>query len=46
MVDGNPGNWEVEVTSRTYLTLRKGVEKKKVVEEFWSHIDGRMEYEH
>lgn len=33
------------MTQRTYLTLRKGVEKQ-VVEEFWSHIDGRMEYEH
>jgi myo-inositol-1(or 4)-monophosphatase len=45
MVDGNPGKWEQEVTGRTYLATRKGVEEAWI-EEFWGCIDGKMEYEH
>jgi myo-inositol-1(or 4)-monophosphatase len=45
MVDGNPGKWEQEVTGRTYLATRKGVQKHWI-EEFWGCVDGSMQYEH
>lgn len=49
VVDGNPGKWEVELDHRMFLAIRPapGQEgQKEVVEEFWRHIEGRMEYEH
>lgn len=47
MVDGNPGNWNPTIDGRTYLAIRgcpDGAAQKALVEEFWSHIHGRMEY--
>jgi myo-inositol-1(or 4)-monophosphatase len=46
VVDGNPGGWETSVDSRRCLAVR-GAEggQKELVEEFWSHVAGKMEYE-
>lgn len=56
IVDANPGDWEVSipVDHRKYLALRAvaGDEmendngQRKIVEEFWSFVVGKMEYEH
>jgi myo-inositol-1(or 4)-monophosphatase len=47
MVSGNPGRWDIEVDHRKYLAV-KGAKggQKELVEEFWSHIEGTMVYEH
>lgn len=47
MVGGNPGKWDAELDGRTYLAVRpspNGQGQKELVEEFWSHIQGRLEY--
>ncbi|KAL1965423.1 hypothetical protein VTN77DRAFT_5679 [Rasamsonia byssochlamydoides] len=47
IVGGNPGNWDAKVDGRTYLAVRpspNGQGQKEIVEEFWSHIQGRLEY--
>lgn len=49
VVDGNPGQWEVSVDHRKYLAIRAaeaGKGQRELVEEFWGHVKGRMEYEH
>ncbi|KAL8243553.1 hypothetical protein R6Q59_009811 [Mikania micrantha] len=47
VVDGNPGTWDIPVTHRKYLAVRAAPSgQKEIVEEFWSHIAGPMEYEH
>lgn len=48
VVDGNPGNWEPEVTSRVYLGVRGAAEdqQRTYVEKYWSQIKGTLEYEH
>jgi myo-inositol-1(or 4)-monophosphatase len=56
IVDGNPGDWEVPipVDHRKYLALRAVAEdeeenvkgQRKIVEEFWSYVEGTMQYEH
>lgn len=47
VVDGNPGTWEIPVDHRKYLAIRAAPSgQKEVVEEFWSHIAGPMDYEH
>ena len=56
IVDGNPGEWDVPipVDHRKYLALRAVAEdeeenksgQRRIVEEFWGFIVGRMEYEH
>ncbi|EKG19918.1 Inositol monophosphatase [Macrophomina phaseolina MS6] len=43
IVDGNPGEWEPRVDQRRYLAVRKGEGQKKLVEEFWSFVQGRFE---
>ncbi|KAK8195039.1 uncharacterized protein BKA78DRAFT_308927 [Phyllosticta capitalensis] len=43
IVDGNPGNWNQSVDGRRYLAVRKGEGQKKIVEEFWSFVQGKME---
>ncbi|KKY18338.1 putative inositol monophosphatase [Phaeomoniella chlamydospora] len=48
IVDGNPGQWDCAVDGRKYLAVRGapgGKGQKEIVEELWSHIDGKMEYE-
>lgn len=46
IVDGNPGGWEASVDGRKYLAIRGAPEagQKALVEEFWSYIQGRLEY--
>lgn len=47
MVDGNPGEWTAKLDSRRYLAVRgspNGEGQKELVEEFWSHVQGRMDY--
>ncbi|KAJ5886308.1 uncharacterized protein N7473_008982 [Penicillium subrubescens] len=46
IVDGNPGGWEASVDGRRYLAIRGAPEagQKEMVEEFWSYIQGRLEY--
>ncbi|KAK5075457.1 hypothetical protein LTS08_001478 [Lithohypha guttulata] len=53
MVDGNPpedgvnGNWDIEITHRKYLAVRAAPSgQRETVKEFWTVIEGRMEYEH
>jgi myo-inositol-1(or 4)-monophosphatase len=42
MVDANPGNWEPTIDGRRYLAVRRAKDQEKVVEEFWSYVDGRF----
>lgn len=47
MVDGNPGNWKPSIDGRKYLAVRgspNGAGQKELVEEFWSQVQGRLEY--
>lgn len=46
IVDGNPGTWDIPVDHRKYLAI-KGAKsgQRELIEEFWSHIEGTMEYE-
>ena len=53
VVDGNPpedggnGNWEIPITHRKYLAVRAAPSgQKEIIREFWSNIEGKMEYEH
>lgn len=49
VADGNPGTWDVPVDHRKYLAVRGAPteqQQKAVVEEFWTHVEGKMEYEH
>lgn len=44
MVSGNPGNWDPAVDGRVYLAVRGGDGRDQVIEDFWSHIKGTLEY--
>ncbi|KAL2005029.1 hypothetical protein VTN00DRAFT_2879 [Thermoascus crustaceus] len=47
IVDGNPGNWDAKVDGRKYLAVRAspdGEGQKEIIEELWSHIQGKFEY--
>ncbi|CEJ61383.1 Putative Inositol monophosphatase [Penicillium brasilianum] len=46
MVDGNPGGWETTLDGRKYLAIRGAPQagQKELVEEFWSFVQGRLEY--
>ncbi|PKX91547.1 inositol monophosphatase family protein [Aspergillus novofumigatus IBT 16806] len=47
IVDGNPGNWEASVDGRKYLAVRGSPNQagqKELIEEFWEHIQGHLEY--
>lgn len=44
VVGGNKGEWTPKVDGRRYLVLRAGA-GKEVVQEFWSKIKGKLEYE-
>jgi len=45
IVDANPGQWEVPVDHRKYLAVKGGEGQNDIVEEFWSHVEGEMQYE-
>ena len=43
------GGWQIAVDHRKYLAVRGaegGKGQRELVEEFWGHVRGRMEYEH
>ncbi|GAD95802.1 hypothetical protein PVAR5_4448 [Paecilomyces variotii No. 5] len=47
IVDANPGEWTPRLDSRKYLAVRgspNGKGQKDIVEEFWSHVQGRLDY--
>ena len=45
MVDGNPGGWTPSVDGRRYMAVRAAPSgQKELVEEFWSAVEGPMEY--
>lgn len=47
VVGGNPGDWEPRLDGRAYLAIRpssNGAGQKEIAEEFWSQIQGRLEY--
>lgn len=45
IVDGNPGGWETKLDGRKYLAVRGAPSgQKEIVEEFWSYIQGTLEY--
>jgi myo-inositol-1(or 4)-monophosphatase len=47
MVGGNPGEWMAKIDGRKYLAVRAAatqISQKRLVEEFWSNIQGRLEY--
>jgi len=44
MAGGNPGDWMPTVDGRKYLALRSGADKK-LVEDFWRCIEGKLSYE-
>jgi myo-inositol-1(or 4)-monophosphatase len=47
VVDGNPGTWDIPIDHRKYLAVKAASEgQREFVEEFWSHIEGVMVYEH
>ena len=49
IVNGNPSTWgaAIPVDHRKYLAVRGApTGQRELVEEFWSHIEGTMEYEH
>ena len=44
VVGGNKDEWTPQVDGRRYLALRAGA-GKEIVEEFWTKIKGKLEYE-
>ena len=45
MVDGNPGGWTPAVDGRRYMAVRAAPSgQKEIIEEFWSAVEGNMEY--
>lgn len=52
IVDGNPPvegqeGWEIPITHRKYLAVRGApTGQEQIIKEFWSTIEGRMEYDH
>ncbi|KAJ5241929.1 uncharacterized protein N7469_000256 [Penicillium citrinum] len=45
IVDGNPGGWETKLDGRKYLAVWGAPSgQKEIVEEFWSYIQGTLEY--
>ncbi|KAF2748002.1 inositol monophosphatase [Sporormia fimetaria CBS 119925] len=43
MADANPGNWKPTVDGRRYMAVRAGEGQEKVVEQFWSLVEGKFE---
>lgn len=46
IVGGNAGDWDIPVDSRIYFAVRGGEGQEQFIEEFWSHIKGKLEYTH
>ncbi|PRT54728.1 Inositol monophosphatase 2 [Wickerhamiella sorbophila] len=48
VVGGNPGQWETPIDGRVYLAVRgaDAREQKKYIEDYWSHIKGKLVYKH
>ena len=48
VADANPGGWEPRVDGRRYMAVRAlgpaGKTQRELVEEFWGHVAGRLEY--
>ncbi|EPS26520.1 hypothetical protein PDE_01457 [Penicillium oxalicum 114-2] len=46
MVDGNPDGWQTSLNGRKYLAIRGAPREsqEEIVREFWSFIQGRLEY--
>lgn len=46
VVDGSPGGWEPRLDGRKYLAVRGAPKdgQKEIVEEFWSNIEGQLDY--
>jgi len=47
IADGNPGSWQASLEGRRYLAVRaspQAIGQKDLVEEFWGHVQGRLEY--
>lgn len=45
IVSGNKGEWNPALDSRVYLAVRGGDNQKEFIEEFWSHVQGHLEYQ-
>lgn len=48
VVSGNAGEWETPIDSRVYLAVRgaDAGEQKKYIEDYWSHLKGKLVYKH
>lgn len=45
VVDTNPGGWEVALDGRRYMAVRGApAGQKELVEEFWGHVAGQLDY--
>ncbi|KAK9455749.1 inositol monophosphatase [Dipodascopsis uninucleata] len=44
IVGGNPDVWHPEVDQRTYFAVRGGEGSEEFIKDFWSKIEGEMEY--
>ncbi|SCV99483.1 LAFE_0A04148g1_1 [Lachancea fermentati] len=47
VVGGNPNEWDIPVDERCYLAVRGGCsepDQKAFIEEFWSHVAGKLKY--
>ncbi|KAI1258250.1 hypothetical protein MGN70_001299 [Eutypa lata] len=45
VVDTNPGVWDVAVDGRGYMAVRGApAGQKELVEEFWGHVAGQLDY--
>ena len=47
LVSGNKGDWDPKVDGRVYLAVRSADQEEQTafVEEFWSHVKGKLEYD-
>lgn len=48
MADANPGGWSPTIDGRRYMAVRASENRKgqkEIVEEFWTMMDGRFEYD-
>ncbi|KAG8627505.1 hypothetical protein KVT40_004988 [Elsinoe batatas] len=43
VVDANKGNWKPRIDERRHLAVRGGKGQKEFVQEFWSHVAGKIE---
>lgn len=43
MVGSQKGDWNPSVDQRRYMAVRGGEDQTKIIGEFWSHVDGKIE---